>query len=78
MCMGWTNGELAATNMPIKLNLNYYIDNILTKDEQQEIYDYFMQAKEDNIKQAYKVLGGYYNEEDIRLMRIKFMSEVAN
>ena len=62
----------------VKLNLNYYIDNILTKDEQQEIYDYFMQAKEDNIKQAYKVLGDYYNEEDIRLMRIKFMSEVAN
>ncbi|OJW66752.1 MAG: ATP-dependent DNA helicase RecQ [Candidatus Amoebophilus sp. 36-38] len=62
----------------VKLNLNYYIDNILTKEEQQEIYDYFMQAKEDNIKQAYKVLGQYYNEEDIRLMRIKFLSEVAN
>ncbi|ACE06499.1 hypothetical protein Aasi_1165 [Candidatus Amoebophilus asiaticus 5a2] len=62
----------------VKLNLNYYIDNILSKDEQQEIYDYFMQAKEDNIKQAYKTLGDYYNEEDIRLMRIKFLSEVAN
>jgi ATP-dependent DNA helicase RecQ len=62
----------------VKLNLNYYIDNILSKDEQQEIYNYFMQAKEDNIKQAYKTLGDYYNEEDIRLMRIKFLSEVAN
>jgi len=62
----------------VKLNLNYYIDNILSKDEQQEIYDYFMQAKEDNIKQAYKALGDHYNEEDIRLMRIKFLSEVAN
>ena len=62
----------------VKLNLNYYIDNILSKDEQQEIYNYFMQAKEDNIKQAYKTLGDCYNEEDIRLMRIKFLSEVAN
>lgn len=62
----------------VKLNLNYYIDNILTKEEQAEIYDYFMQAKEDNIKQAYKVFGKDYNEEDIRLMRIKFLSEVAN
>lgn len=62
----------------VKLNLNYYIDTILTKEQQQEIYTYFMQAQEDNIKQAYKVLGRDYNEEDIRLMRIKFLSEVAN
>lgn len=62
----------------VKLNLNYYIDNILTKEEQAEIYNYFMQAKEDNIKQAYKVFGKDYNEEDIRLVRIKFLSEVAN
>lgn len=62
----------------VKLNLNYYIDNILTKGEQEEIYNYFMQAKEDNIKQAYKVFGKDYNEEDIRLVRIKFLSEVAN
>jgi len=62
----------------VKLNLSYYIDNILTKEQQKEIYNYFMQAKEDNIKKAYKVLGKYYNEEDIRLMHIKFLSEVAN
>eukprot|EP01132_Coremiostelium_polycephalum_P000226 gene226-301_t len=60
----------------LKLNLNYYIDTVLSKDEQQEIYDYFMQAKEDNIKQAYRALGDYYNEEDIRLIRIKFLSEL--
>jgi len=62
----------------VKLNLNYYIDTILKKEEQTKIYNYFMQAKEDNIKQAYKVFAGDYNEEDIRLMRIKFLSEVAN
>lgn len=62
----------------IKLNLNYYIDTILTQEQQQEIFDYFMQAKEDSIKQAYKALGNKYEEEEIRLMRTKFLSEVAN
>ena len=62
----------------VKLNLNYYIDTILTKEQQQEIFDYFMQAKEDNLKLACKTLGNKYDEEEIRLMRIKFLSEVAN
>jgi len=62
----------------IKLNLSYYIDTILTKAEQEEIYNYFMQAKDDKIKEAYKALGDNYHEEDIRLMRISFLSEVAN
>ncbi|MEM7055787.1 MAG: DNA helicase RecQ [Bacteroidota bacterium] len=62
----------------VKLNLNYYIDTLLTQEQQQEIYGYFMQAKEDSIKQAYKALGNKYDEEEIRLMRIKFLSEVAN
>lgn len=62
----------------VKLNLNYYIDTILTKEQQQEIYDYFIQTKEDSIQQACKALGNQYDEEDIRLMRTKFLSEVAN
>jgi ATP-dependent DNA helicase RecQ len=62
----------------LKLNLNYYIDRVLTKEQQEELYEYFMQAKEDNIKQAYRVLGDRYDDEEIRLMRIKFLSEVAN
>jgi ATP-dependent DNA helicase RecQ len=62
----------------LKLNLNYYIDTVLTKEQQAELYDYFMQAKEDNIKQAYKILGNRYDTEEIRLMRIKFLSDVAN
>ena len=62
----------------MKLNLNYYIDTILTKEQQQEIYDYFIQTKEDSIQQACKALGNQYDEEDIRLMRTKFLSEVAN
>lgn len=62
----------------VKLNLNYYIDTILTQAQQQEIYDYFMHTQQDDIRQACKVLGKQYDEEDIRLMRIKFLSEVAN
>ncbi|GAB3201651.1 DNA helicase RecQ [Pontibacter aydingkolensis] len=62
-----------------KLNLNYYINNILDSDRQEEIYDYFMNASTDNISEAVKELGtDDYSEEDLRLMRIKFLSEYAN
>ncbi len=62
-----------------KLNLNYYIDNILDDERQDEIYDYFMNASTDNIAVALKELGtDDYSEEDVRLMRIKFLSEYAN
>lgn len=62
-----------------KLNLNYYIDGILDDERQEEISDYFMQATTDNIAEALKQLGtDDYTEEDIRLMRIKFLSEYAN
>ena len=62
-----------------KLNLNYYIDGILDDERQEEISDYFMQATTDNIAEALKELGtDDYTEEDIRLMRIKFLSEYAN
>jgi ATP-dependent DNA helicase RecQ len=62
----------------LRLNLNYYINTLLTIKQQEEMYEYFMHAKEDNIKKACKVLGDRYDEEEIRLMRIKFLSEVAN
>nr|WP_257883286.1 DNA helicase RecQ [Hymenobacter sp. DG01] len=62
-----------------KLNLDYYIDGVLDQDRQDEIYDYFMSAQTDNIAVALKELGtDDYTEEDLRLMRIKFLSEVAN
>ena len=62
-----------------KLNLNYYIDNILDDERQDEIADYFMSASTDNIAVALKELGtDDYSEEDVRLMRIKFLSEHAN
>ncbi|MCC9168482.1 DNA helicase RecQ [Pontibacter harenae] len=62
-----------------KLNLNYYINNVLDEERQEEVYDYFMSASTDNIAVALKELGSDdYTEEDLRLMRIKFLSEYAN
>jgi ATP-dependent DNA helicase RecQ len=61
-----------------RLNLDYYIDGLIEDDRQEEIYDYFMQASTDSIAVALKELGDEYTEEELRLMRIKFISEVAN
>ena len=61
-----------------RLNLDYYIDGMMEEDRQEEIYDYFMQASTDSIAVALKELGDEYSEEELRLVRIKFISEVAN
>jgi ATP-dependent DNA helicase RecQ len=61
-----------------KVNLNYYIDDILDEECQEEIYDYFMEAETDSIDEAYKEFDEEYEEDELRLMRIKFMSEMAN
>jgi len=59
----------------IKLNVNYYVDSILSPDEQQEIKDVFMQPPVNDLKKAYNVLGDTYAKEDIRLMHIKMLFE---
>jgi len=64
--------------MGTKLNINYYVDEILDEDQQEEIYDYFMEAESDKIKDALEEFDGDYDEEELRIMRIKFISEVAN
>lgn len=61
-----------------KLNLDYYVNQILDQDRQDDIYDYFMQAETDNIATAMKFVGSDFSEEELRLMRIKFLSELAN
>lgn len=61
-----------------KLNLDYYINQILEKDQQEELRDYFLSADTDSINAALEEFGNDYSEEEIRLMRIKFMSEYAN
>ncbi len=62
-----------------KVNIDYYLDDIMDDDAQEEVYDYFMEeAETDSIDEAYDEFDGDYTEEELRLMRIKFMSEVAN
>ncbi len=61
-----------------KLNIKYWIDEILDEDQQEEIHDYYMDSESDSIKDALKEFDGDYDTEELRLMRIKFISEVAN
>ena len=60
-----------------KLSLGYHINYMLEKERQEEIYNYFLESETDDIHQACKALPDY-NEEEIRLMRIQFISEMAN
>jgi len=61
-----------------KLNIQYFIDEELDEDLQEEIMEYFMQSETDEIRAAEEYFDGDYEEEPLRLMRIKFMSEVGN
>ncbi|WP_138434691.1 DNA helicase RecQ [Winogradskyella algicola] len=61
-----------------KLNISYYIDDLLDEDQQEEIHDYFMDSESDKISDAIEEFDGDYDDEELRLYRIKFISEVAN
>ncbi|ARV05527.1 ATP-dependent DNA helicase RecQ [Polaribacter sp. SA4-10] len=61
-----------------KLNIDYSIDDLLDEDQQEEIHDYFMEADTDKIQDALDEFDGDYDEEELRLMRIKFINEVGN
>jgi ATP-dependent DNA helicase RecQ len=61
-----------------KLNIKYWIDEMLDDDQQEEIHEYFMESESDNIEKALKEFDGDYDLDELRLMRIKFISEVAN
>ena len=61
-----------------KINLNYFIDEEIDEDTQEDIFEYFKESESDDINEAYKELGSEYSEEDIRLVRIKFLSEMGN
>jgi ATP-dependent DNA helicase RecQ len=69
----------AIVNSGTKLNLNYFVDEVLDDDRQDEVFDYFRAAENDSIDSALKDLGETdYTREEIQLMRIKFMSELGN
>ncbi len=61
-----------------KLNINYAIEDLVDEEQQEEIHEYFMEAETDKIQEALDEFDGDYDEEELRLMRIKFISEVAN
>ena len=61
-----------------KLNIKYWIDDLLDDDQQEEIQDYFMESVTDKIEDALKEFEGDYDIDELRFMRIKFISEVAN
>jgi ATP-dependent DNA helicase RecQ len=61
-----------------KLNIKYWIDDLLDDEQQQEIFDYFMESETDSIESALAAFDGDYDIEELSLMRIKFISEVAN
>jgi len=61
-----------------KLNISYWIDELFDEEQQEELHDYFLEAETDGIEEAMEEFDGDYEDEDLRLYRIKFMSEVAN
>ncbi len=64
-----------------KLNLDYYIDGEIDEEKQDDIFDYFMNAETDSIQKAMEEFDDYddeVTEEEVRLIRVKFLSEVAN
>ncbi|WP_111659131.1 DNA helicase RecQ [Olleya aquimaris] len=61
-----------------KLNIDYWINDILDEDQQEELHDYFMESETDKIDIAIDEFDGDYDDEELRLYRIKFISEVAN
>lgn len=61
-----------------KLNIDYWIEDVLDEDQQEELHEYFLEAESDKIEAALDEFDGDYDEDELRLYRIKFISEVAN
>ena len=61
-----------------KLNIDYFLEDIMDEDHLLDIYDYFKESTTDKIDDALDELGDDFTEEEVRLVRIKFISEMAN
>jgi ATP-dependent DNA helicase RecQ len=69
----------AIVNYGTRINLDYYIDMVIDEERQHDIYSYFREeAVSDSLDEAIAELGNEFEEEEIRLMRIKFLSEMGN
>ena len=65
-------------NSGTKLNIDYFLEEVIDEDRVDEIYDYFRESETDDLDTAAEELGGDYTDDEIRLVRIKFLSEMAN
>ena len=61
-----------------KLNIDYFLDEVMDEEHIDDIYDYFLESDTDDLETALDELGDEYSEDEIRLVRIKFISEMAN
>ena len=61
-----------------KLNIDYFLEEVMDDDHVDDIYEYFSESETDDLDTAMEELGDEYSEEEVRLVRIKFLSEVAN
>lgn len=64
-------------NAGTKIDINYYVDEILDSDQQDDIYDHFKESEKGDLATAYQELGDEYTEDEIRLVRIKFLAEMG-
>lgn len=68
----------AIVNAGTKININYYLNEIIDPEDQEEIFDFFRECESDNLAEAYNELCPAYSEDEVRLVRIKFLSEMGN
>ena len=61
-----------------RININYFIEEVIDEDRIEDIYEYFKESTTDDINEALSELGSDYSEDEVRLIRIKFLSELAN
>jgi ATP-dependent DNA helicase RecQ len=61
-----------------KLNIDYFLDEVMDEDHVDDIFDYFRESETDDLETAMEELGSDYSEDEVRLVRIKFLSDMAN
>ncbi len=68
----------AIVNSGTRINLSYYIDSLIDEEDQDDIFDYFRHSKSDSLNDAFNELCSDYTEQEVRLVRIKFLSDLGN
>ena len=61
-----------------KLDIDYYVDDILDEDQQEELHEYFLESESEDISIALQEFDGEYDDEELRIYRIKFLNDVSN